>query len=437
MIRTTLNFNHPLLDPLPNGGGMPDVSSGKLATIRLDETDHNRDLPDSGGDGDTPTAPAKKPIVFDADEILGKKPATVEPTAKAKTDDAPDDDTIPEEVAHKDAAAKVKEKPALADAKDKPEEAEEEADATPKEGEDTPEQPAANEQLPPKRDVSQFDAMEAKVLKNMKNDHFAFMSKRLMEYKQSQQEVEKLQQKVKEQGELLQKGGVPSSWYDHPLAFTLTPEYTKLADHGGKLEAEKSFYEAQLVNILEGKEFVELTGYTANGQPQFTPPRKPNNQDQVRLNSLVQQYATAIQMNQSQIGSLQGSFQQQHKQAFDGVNTYLDTQIGKLIPELRPTKEAMKVFTDALPPQCKERIPAEAGAKMYGIILQQAKELAKYKEKELAAARRSNDRREAGVNTTKLPKNGINGNGTNGSTFKLKNGREVPAVLDVSDILGG
>lgn len=432
-MNTILKTLHFAPDPAATtAGGAAPLGSPTLAQIPLDTTDHNV-APEPG---EVTEAPA-----FDFNEITstdhvksqdGKLPSN---TGKPTTTKKPQ--KFAEEASEQ---ADPNEEPAdearrAENASNKPSEAETElvvepaAEATPKPGE--------AQKLPATRDYTAFDAEEVKILKNMKNEHFAIMSKKLSEYKAAQTRAAEMEKKVAEQSKMLADRGTPESWLDHPEAFILSPEYKNLSSRYDALAQERAHYEDQLVAIKSGKPFQMIKGYDKAGNLVLSEPMEAGNAAEVHVMQLLQKYGAAETQLQSQVAVLQNTFKTSHTNAATAVMGELDKAINNLIPELRPVKESVDSYTGVIPPAFRSHPMTAVAAKQYGIIIQQAKMLAKYKEAETTQRRIKADVAAASPDTRALPRSNGSPVGQRGKTVKLPNGKVVPAEFDMADFTNG
>lgn len=404
-MNTFVNYNTPLLDP---GAALESPLGGtKLATIRLDETDHNVEPVD-----DTPAD-------FNMDEITGAAP--VKPIEKkVSTEDDPNEE-VAEEVAE-EVEDEVKE-PAAKDATTKPQ-----PDAAKPEDIKTEDEP---KELPKSRDYSGLDADDVKVLKGTNNYHFKKFFPLLQKYVAKAKEGETFRAKAAELEKAMSEKGVPPTWYEHPEAYTLTPEFRTIQGQYDRLSGEQSFIEQQLTNIKDGKPFVEIQGYDGSGNPIYTAERPPTNADEVRLTRLLQQYGSAEQMLRSKVISLQGNFHTQHKTAAQDVKSALKTHLDNVIPELRPTEKETSVFMQAIPATFKGHPMAEVAAQVYGLCIKQAQMIQSLRATATKAGQITKDVARAGA-TTSQPKSKTGTPPAAGMT-KLPNGKLVPSVYDIAD----
>jgi hypothetical protein len=410
--------------------------AGNVATtnIPIDTTDHNKELS---------PAEVEAPGGFDFSEIVttdkrvdesSKLPSN---TGKPTTTKKPQkfNNAIPEETSEE--AVEEGEETSELDSK-AGEKAKGEKDKEPKEEtEEEKKVNRTNKDLPKERDYSGFDEEDVKVLKKMRNEQYGEVSKLLGKYKSKASEVDSVKAKVAELEKTLTEGGLPPSYYDNPEAFTLTPAYRNLEARHGRLQDEQAHYQEQLLNVEEGKPFTMIRGYDKAGNPVYTPEQPASSAAKVHLNMMMQKYNAMDQQIRSEVAGLAATHKQIHSQAATSVQCELDKALGNLVPELRPSKEEMNVFKGAIPGAFKEHPMTNVASQMFGVILRQAKVLAKYKESETKKTQIRQDVEAAGATTRNLPRNGSGALSNGAKTIRLANGKIVPAAFDMADFGGG
>lgn len=146
--------------------------------------------------------------------------------------------------------------------------------------------------LPKERNYEGFSSEEVQALKAMSNEAYALTSSLIKEKK----ELSKLKE---------------ASYLQHPLAYTLSPEFTKLQEDSYYLNAEGQYWRQQAINIAEGKEWAELKGWDAKGNPVIGPAQRPTTEAGKDADRLSLQLFTKAQGTQEQVQQFSGRFQQQ------------------------------------------------------------------------------------------------------------------------------
>lgn len=432
------------LDPAPaittSGGasGVPGLGTTTTpSTIRLDETNHNIESDTTEVDSktafdinDITSSSSSSKNKDDAGSMPNNRKPKTNVTSPSKRAAA---QPVAEEAAHEDDPDAVVDETETEVVKPevKTKETPEETTTDP---EPEPEAKDSAAPLPKNRDYTGLDEEVIKVLKGTNNHHYAKIRPLLDKYIAKAREAVDFKVKVAEYEKALTERGTPPSWFDHPEAYTLTPEYQELSGRYDKINFESQHIKEQLLALKNGQEIRMIRGYDKAGNPVYTAPMKPTNEDEINLTSLLHQYSAADAEMRTKVGGLQATFKQQHTMATQQIDQGLRQHIDKLIPELKPTKEEEQALIGVIPAAFRDH-PAitKLAAPMYSIILRQARMLAKMIEEKNTAARVKNDATEAGVNTRVLPKNGNSPAPRNGGgTVKLSNGKRVPADFDFS-----
>lgn len=142
-----------------------------------------------------------------------------------------------------------------------PEDGDEEPEELPKDS--AKEEPKKEEvKLPPTARPKGTDELKGIVpdtalplLKKMSNDAREYF---VAEFKRYGKEVEELKSKLAV-SEKQTKSDLPTGWYEHEDAYSLTPEFKNLAQTKGQLGAIEDHYRKQLIAIKEGEDWFDLT----------------------------------------------------------------------------------------------------------------------------------------------------------------------------------
>lgn len=124
--------------------------------------------------------------------------------------------------------------------------------------------PAVDPTKPLARDYSQFLPEDAEIAKKLPNDLFDTFKGRLASVKQLSEAHAAQQIEV----ERLKQGGLPDSYFKHPQAISLLPEYQKTTQTVQVADFEAGVYEDALAAIENGQPYRMLLGYN-KGQPVF------------------------------------------------------------------------------------------------------------------------------------------------------------------------
>lgn len=115
--------------------------------------------------------------------------------------------------------------------------------------EKSPDDPPLTFTQPAARDYSIFDPADVEALKKLPNAAFNRLSERFKVAKQNADELNKLKT------EIASKPAEPTYLFEHPEAYMLQPEFTKLLQADDQAKQLASFYEEQLGRAQEGQDF--------------------------------------------------------------------------------------------------------------------------------------------------------------------------------------
>lgn len=146
---------------------------------------------------------------------------------------------------------------------------------------------------PKARDYTGFSAEEQSVLKAMSNEAFEYTTKLIKERK----ELSALKD---------------ASYLQHPQAYTLSPEYSKLQEEAYYLNAEAQFWQQQSLAIAEGKDWHALQSWDLKtGQPIVGPPQKASTEAGKNADRYALHLFNKAQGVNEQIQQFSGRYKQQ------------------------------------------------------------------------------------------------------------------------------
>ena len=138
------------------------------------------------------------------------------------------------------------------------------------------------------RDYSGYSIEEAQVLKQMSNPAFEFTTK--------------LMKQVKEQAS---KADV--QYYQHPEAYTLSPDFRKIQEDHYYASQEAKYWERQLMAIKAGNKWTPLKGWK-NGQPDFGTEQEPSAMAEEQIRIIMGEDMRVANQLQGKLGELKTSF---------------------------------------------------------------------------------------------------------------------------------
>jgi hypothetical protein len=355
-------------EPLDNtqslpGNALPEINdniapattdNSKPSVFSLDEMTDNSSSPTQG---DSRT---KVTIDNPAKDTIRSKPSD-SPTLKDKEDEPAKDDDELEEDNEKDDKGGKKE------SKEPDEEAEDgELDKADDKG------VIANEEDKQlhgnnKRDFAGFNSKQIKILKRLDPQRFKLVSEEWRALQTAAGKAVTLAQQLEEQKVIASGKMIPSSWYEHPEAYQLSPEFREISGQYAQLETVENFYQQQLSNVHDGKEFRFIQSYDQQGNPVYSAPQPATPQ---AVGWLTQQLTRATSQKgqlEGRVNSLQQNFQVTHKQAADGVRKEMETYLGRLSSEIKPEEKDMQMIEAVMPKIYKDH-PLAYGYKVLGAI---------------------------------------------------------------------
>lgn len=159
---------------------------------------------------------------------------------------------------------------------------------------------------PKARDYTGFTIEEQNVLRAMSNEAFEYTSKLIKE----QKELSKLKD---------------SNYLQHPLAYTLSPEYTKLQEDAYYANMEGQFWREQAVRIAKGEDWFALTGWDKNGQPILSAPQKASTE----AGKDADRYSLHLFNKTQEINNQLQQFSGRFKQQIDTDNAIIQQECAK------------------------------------------------------------------------------------------------------------
>lgn len=283
-----------------------------------------------------------------------------------------------------------------------------------------------------KRDFTGFTDDEKRILKRLDNPRFLKISNAWKNLKQEAGKVAEYQQKVTALETKLKEGGVPDSWIEHPLAFTLSPKFNEVSNKLSRIEYEEQFYQQQHLKVKAGETFQRIDGWN-NGQPVLSQPIEATTQADLWLSGLQSRAINMKGSLEQQLQGMQSQFAQQHTSAVNDFKLNTDNLINKLPTELKPIEADEKIMEAAIPEFLRNNPLLYSLKKLYGVNQQLARENQKLKSGTALTNKLANDRKLAPANPNKFPRDpsggGVNGNGK----VSTRNGRKINGDFNRDD----
>jgi hypothetical protein len=161
-----------------------------------------------------------------------------------------------------------------------------------------------------------FDDDVKSILKKTSNDAFNYVVPKLRKLQQLEVEVPTLKKKLEEISS--DKQVIPQTWYEHPEAYTITPQYKELAATKTFVQNIANHWQEQLVKIKSGEAWEDLI-QQADGQIVKVVREKPTTQDEVAVSTYLNRSLAQVSNLDSGIQSFATQFKGIHKQLTDGI----------------------------------------------------------------------------------------------------------------------
>jgi hypothetical protein len=279
-----------------------------------------------------------------------EKPVAVPQDIKGKTFDLSDEPDIqyPE---NKDAASSSEFKKEEAKVEQKVEEKKEEVkvDEKPKFKAALPEKavPAKKEdgKVTEARDYSIFPEEAREYMKQTSNPAFNFIKDTYLKSKKAEEELAKL----KPEFENLQKGGFPSSWYQHPEAWRLHPQAQTQLNTIQKVEFEESFWFQQLDKIQKGEPYQIIRGYNKEGKAVLSEELEPSENAKTQAVLTLGKLQAGKQNLYVGLNFFAQTFNEKYTQQQQAVESVIDEQWPWNKDEKHPAQKWVKEFLDIVP----------------------------------------------------------------------------------------
>jgi hypothetical protein len=267
-----------------------------------------------------------------------------------------------------------------------------------------------------KRDYSGLNQKQIKILKKLDNSRFQAVSTEWRALQSAAMKSVELVQQLEEQKKIAAGKGIPQTWYEHPEAYTLTPEFRQLSNQYSQYDTVEQHYSAQIAAIQDGKPWTAITGFNPQtGEPIYSAPQEPNPQAFANVNRALMQATQAKGQLQGKVDSLQSSFVNNHKQAEQQINQEIQSHLEKLHPEVKPVEGDVKMVMDLLPAMYKSHPLAKGFSQMLAMNFAQARFLKKLLTEKEQGAKIAADSKLAGPRgSNKLPKAGPASGGAKG-----------------------
>jgi len=218
-----------------------------------------------------------------------------------------------------------------------------------------------------RRNYEGFDPEDAEVLRRLGNRDFNLVQQVARKYADRVKTTTAELNEVKKQYEQVKSGALPDTYYAHPEAYKLSPDYKNIVNEYTQAEQFENHYLTQLERIRSGQPWERVVsdgsgGYTTVEVPalpvdEATGAVKIDAQADVRVSSLLSQAARAKENAKLALSQLRGGFAAKHEQA----NSRLTELEAKIFPKFSGDNYEGKEQVDNI----FKSLPVEAGSEVF------------------------------------------------------------------------
>jgi len=191
------------------------------------------------------------------------------------------------------------------------------------------------------RDYSGLTEAEVPIFKRMAGEAFDVLKPILLEYKQLKAEAAKPKEKA--------ENGLPDSYFEHPEAFTLSPEYKQLSSLAEEARVIKDHWRRQEINIKRTGKFQGLTRDAKTGSLELTEPKDADENDELNVSNYADAAREQYTKHATKLDSLTSQFKDKHNKDIAIVKGWEEQFFPGFEDEKHPTKELQKQIIEALP----------------------------------------------------------------------------------------
>lgn len=217
-----------------------------------------------------------------------------------------------------------------------------------------------------------FEGVDPKIFKGTRNSVFNALKEKIVP------EIRSLREKVSNSEDVTKRinsGQYAESFYSHPQAYLLTPEYTRAAREVSIADFEESQHRASL-RALRDKDVKDVrifTGYDGQGNAQYTSVdvSDDNTRDELRrdLETTLTQVATHRQNFNGVMNQVAARHNMRNQQLNHMITDLEQKRLGRYLKSDNPRAKEIKGFLDSLPPELRAERLAGPISKMYGYLI--------------------------------------------------------------------
>lgn len=190
-------------------------------------------------------------------------------------------------------------------------------------------------EIKPKRDLTGIDEADQVHFKRMSNDAFEKQKQIYLENKELKQKLTETEGKLK----TANPNTLPNSYYEHPEAYKLSPEYNALAYKHSVAEKIRNHWRVQQINVSEGGQWRDLQ-LSDKGELLLSEPKEASKEAKLAI-------ADHLDWATDQLGNIKGDltkFTEGYKAQSQGVVTWVKTLEDKYFPGYNDEKHATHAF---------------------------------------------------------------------------------------------
>lgn len=202
------------------------------------------------------------------------------------------------------------------------------------------------------RDLTSYTPDEQKVLRGMSNEAWAFVSPKLVEHKNL---AKVLGEKDKQIADLkVGKQMMPESYYEHPNAFQLTPEYNNSAQVLNIASAVQAHWKEQFVKIRQGEDWHDIDINPKTGQIVVNgTAKKADATSEAAVMEYMNFAAQQVEKSRSNILEMQAGFKERHNNAVGVLKDAEEKHFSAYKDPNHPYAPVMKSIAASIPAELR------------------------------------------------------------------------------------
>lgn len=246
-----------------------------------------------------------------------------------------------------------------------------------------------SKEAPKEFDYTGHDEQETYILKNMSVEARKHVSKLMKENKEL----------------AANKSG---TYMQHPDAYVLDPQFSKLNEDVSFLEREAAHWESQLLKIENGEKWNPLQGFDKNGQPVYGAAQDPTTTDKIKISRFLNDISSQYRNKQTELQQFAGNYksriqqdsqaiQQERARRFGWVAdpTIMKSTLTLPNGQEQTVEQVRNAIINLFPPYMRNTLGVEVAADLFAAFqiqdeelrtLRAGKSVAQVQQKEVARA---------------------------------------------------